>query len=540
MTWPQIYDPANNLYLSGILAALPVLVLFFALAVRRLPGHLGGLLALTAAIVVAFAIWRLPMRLVLLSALYGAMFGLFPIGWIIVTALFLYQVTVETGRFEAIKASIARISQDRRLQALLIAFSFGAFLEGAAGFGAPVAIATAMLAGLGFEPFKAAGLSLLANTVPVAFAGFGIPLVTLAGVTGLELQRLSTMVGRQLPFLSVLIPVWLVVTVSGWRGLKGALPAVLASGISFAVTQWFTASHLGPYLPDLLSALVSTAALLLLLRIWQPAKVWRFAGEAPVEIPDASLSGGVVVRAWAPFLMLTVVIVLWNLPPVRAVLEAATIKFPLPGLHNAVIVIPPATAGRSPYPAIFAFNWLSTPGTALFLTAAASSLLLGLKPRQASRVFLSTAARLWSPLAFIVSVLALAFMMNYSGMSTALGLLFTGTGKAFPFFAPFLGWIGVFLTGSDTSSNALFGKLQTVAAQQVGLDPVLTAAANTSGGVTGKMISPQSIAVAAASANLAGREGRLFRWAFRRSLILVLLAGVIAILQAYVFRWMVP
>lgn len=543
MTWTQIYDPVRGIHLSAILALLPILVLFYALAVRRLPGHKGGLLALIVAILAAHFAWRMPMRLILLSGLHGTLFGLFPIGWIIVAALFLYNVTVETGQFEVIKNSVARVSNDRRLQALLIAFSFGAFLEGAAGFGAPVAISTAMLAGLGFEPLRAAGISLLANTAPVAFAGFGIPLVTLSGVTGLDLTRLSAMVGRQLPFLSALLPAWLVTLVAGWRGLKGISAAVAVSGLSFAATQWFTANYLGPYLPDLLSALVSTGALIILLKFWRPREVWRFPGEgggqtaAPTAAPQPA---GRVLRAWTPFLLLTVVVLLWNLPWLKNLLDTVTMEIPLPGLHNMVHRMPPAVDAPSPYPALFRFNWLSVPGTALFLTALVSLRLLGMGMGRGLRLLGKTVVQLWSPLATIASVLALAFIMNYSGMSTALGLLLTGTGKAFPFFAPLLGWLGVFLTGSDTSSNALFGKLQTVAAGQIGIDPVLTAAANTSGGVTGKMISPQSIAVATASADLVGREGQLFRYTIKHSLIMTLLIALITLMQAYVARWMVP
>ena len=544
MTWTQSYTPAGGVMLSALLAALPVLALFYALAIKRLPGHKGGVLALVFAVMTAYFAWHMPMRLILLAGAYGALFGVFPIGWIIVTALFLYHVTVETGQFDVIRGSIARVSNDRRLQALLIAFSFGAFLEGAAGFGAPVAISTAMLVGLGFEPFRAAGISLLANTAPVAFAGFGIPLVTLAGVTGLDLFRLSAMVGRQLPFLSVLLPAWLVVVVAGWRGLKGVLPAVIVSGVSFAAVQWFTANYLGPYLPDLLSALVSTGALVILMRFWRPAGVWRFPGEdAGTGEGDPTAgrpSPGRVLRAWAPFLLLTAIVLAWNAPPLRSLLDAATLRFPVPGLHDVVRRIPPAAAGAPAYPAVFTFNWLSVPGTALLFAAILSMWLLGLGVRDGLRVFGRTAARLWSPLLTIVSVLAVAFIMNYSGMSTTLALLFTRAGRAFPFFAPLLGWLGVFLTGSDTSSNALFGNLQTVTARQIGADPILLAASNTTGGVTAKMISPQSIAVATASANLAGQEGRLFRFTIGHSLALALLISLLTLLQAYVLQGMVP
>lgn len=545
MPWTQSYDPFGQVAFSALCAALPILALFYALAVRRLPGHKGGPLALALALLVAYLAWRMPMRLVLLSGFAGVLFGMFPIGWIIVTALFLYNITVETGQFELIKDSVARVSGDRRLQALLIAFSFGAFLEGAAGFGAPVAISAAMLVGLGFEPFRAAGISLLANTVPVAFAGFGIPLVTLAGVTGLELRDLSAMVGRQLPFVSAILPAWLVVVVAGWRGLKGVWPAVLVSGLSFAMAQWLSSNYLGPYLPDLLSALVSTAALVTLLRFWRPSATWRFAhepapGVAPRAARETAPSAGRIMRAWVPFLLLSGIVLLWNVPVVKQALDAVTLKPAIPGLHNTVLRTPPAVAAEAPYPAVFNFNWLSVPGTALLLTALLSMWYLGMKPVRGLRLLVKTVRQLWSPLLTICSVLALAFIMNYSGMSTTLGLVLTKAGKAFPFFAPLLGWLGVFLTGSDTSSNALFGKLQAVTASQIGADPTLIAAANTTGGVTGKMISPQSIAVATASASLVGQEGRLFRFTLRHSIILALIISAITFLQAYVVGWMVP
>lgn len=542
MPWTQEYDPVHRIPLSALLAALPILVLFFALAVRRLPGHKGGPMALIVAAGTAYLAWRLPMRLILLAGLHGALFGLFPVGWIIVAALFLFNITVETGHFALVKESVARLSADRRIQALLIAFAFGAFLEGAAGFGAPVAISTAMLVGLGFEPLRAAGVSLLANTAPVAFAGFGIPLVTLAGVTGLDLNALSAMVGRQLPLLSAVLPAWLVVLVAGWRGLRGVWPAALVAGLFFALTQWWSANHLGPYLPDLLSALVSTGALLLLLRFWRPAAVWRFPheGGAKADRPADGARPAAVLRAWAPFLLLTFLVLLWNLPPVRRVLDAATLKPVIPGLHLAIRRVPPAVPAPEPYPAVFTFNWLSVPGTALFLTSLLSMALLGLGARQGLQILARTVSQLKAPLLTILSVLALAFIMNYAGMSTTLGLAFTRVGKIYPFFAPLLGWLGVFLTGSDTSANALFGKLQAVTAGQIGADPVLVAAANTTGGVTGKMISPQSIAVAAASADLTGREGTLFRYTIAHSLILAVALGALTLLQAYVWRWMVP
>ncbi|WP_338833438.1 Glycolate permease GlcA [Moorella humiferrea] len=534
MPWVQVYDPVNNLALSALLAALPILFLFYALAVQKMKGHIAGLLTVIVAIVVAVVGYRMPLNLALLSFIDGGLYGLFPIGWIVVTAVFLYQITVKTGQFEIIKDSIAGITEDRRLQALLIAFSFGAFLEGSAGFGAPVAITAAMLAGLGFNPVYAASICLLANTAPVAFGAIGVPVLTLGQVAGIDPMLLSKMIGRQLPFLSILVPFWLVAIMSGWKGVKETWPACLVSGGSFAVAQWFSSNYLSPMLPDIISSLFSLICLILLLRVWQPRNIWRFTNERASE-KFTRHSPGAVLKAWAPFIVLTLMVADWGTGPVKAVLDQVTLKFPIPGLHQAVV-----KAGGEPMAAIFTFNWLSAPGTGILIAAFITMLLLNMRFGDWLRLFGETLHELRYAILTMFLVLGFAYIANFSGMSTTLGQALTVTGKVFPFVAPFLGWLGVFITGSDTSANALFGKLQYVTAQNIGVDPVLTVAANSSGGVTGKMISPQSIAVATAATGQVGREGELFRFAIVPSLLMTVFISIITLLQAYVFTWMLP
>ncbi|MGB9826351.1 MAG: L-lactate permease, partial [Desulfofundulus sp.] len=432
---------------------------------------------------------------------YGVMMGLFPIGWIVITAVFLYNLTVKTGQFEIIKDSIASITEDRRLQALLIAYSFGAFLEGAAGFGAPVAITAAMLAGLGFKPLYAAGLCLIANTAPVAFGGLGIPIITAGAVTGIDTMAISQMVGRQVPFLSIFVPFWLVFTMAGWRGAVEVLPAILVSGMSCALVQWFSSNYMTPMLPGILSSLVSIVALVFLLRVWKPKKIWRFADEPQATLRVRRYSAGALLKAWSPFIVLTVLISDWGLKPVKAVLDKVTIKLAFSGLDQAIV------AGGRPMSVVYNFNWLSAGGTAILIAAIISAMILRVGPGQFLEVFAKTLKDLRFALLTILSVLGFAFVANWSGMTPTLGKAFTVTGIFFPFVAPILGWLGVFVTGSDTSSNALFCKMQQITAEQIGVNPVLTVAANSSGGVAGKMISPQTIAVGAASTGLVGREG---------------------------------
>jgi lactate permease len=533
--WPQPVDPLGHLGLSAAVAAIPIFFLFWALAVRKLAGHVAGLCTVAVAVAVAVVAYRMPAHLALAATLQGALYGLFPIGWIVVAAVFLYRVTVESGQFAVIKRSIASLTDDRRLQALLIAFSFGAFLEGAAGFGTPVAISAAMLVGLGFQPLYAAGICLIANTAPVAFGAIGTPIVVAGQVTGIDDFLIAQMVGRQLPFLSVIVPCWLVIIMSGWRGLREVWPAALVSGGSFAVAQWWTSNYLGPLLPDILSSLVSITCLVAFLRVWTPRRIFRFEGEREA-VAEAPLTGGQILRAWSPFIVLTALVGSWGIRPVKALLDHLTVPLPFPLIHEAVL----NTATGRPIPAIFTFNWLSATGTAILLAALVSVAIAGLRAGAAARLFGSTLKSLRAPLVTVASVLGFAYIGNASGMTTTMGAALAGTGQWFPLLSPVLGWLGVFMTGSDTSSNAVFGRLQAVSAEGIGMSPLLAVAANASGGVTGKMISPQSIAVACAATGLVGNESGLFRFTVRHSLLMVAIVGVLTWLQATVLAWMVP
>lgn len=542
MPWTQVYDPMGNLALSSLMAAIPIIIIFYLLAVRRTPGQIAGAIAVTSALLVAVIIYKMPVQTAVTATLTGGLYGLFPIFWIVITAIFLYNMTVETGQFEVIKDSIASITDDRRLQALLIAFAFGAFLEGAAGFGTPVAISAGMLVGLGFNPLYAAGLCLIANTAPVAFGGIGIPIIVAGQVSGVDTMHISQMVGRQLPFLSFVIPIWLIMLMSGWKATKEVLPACLVTGGAFALLQFFSSNYLGPELPDILSSLAAIVSLTVFLKYWKPKNIWRFPGE---KAPDAhskapNHSFGKIFKAWSPFIILTVMVILWGLKPVQAVLELATIKWIVPGLDKMVVQVAPIAKKATPIAVIFKWNFLSAAGTALFIASIISAIVLSVGPSTYFSLWGKTFTQLRKPLITIPCVLGLAYIMNYSGMSSTLGMFLAGTGSFFPFFSAFLGWLGVFLTGSDTSANALFGNLQTITAQQVGVDPVLTVAANSSGGVTGKMISPQSIAVATAASGLVGKEGDLFRFTVGHSLVLVVIIGIMTYVQAYYLSSMIP
>ncbi|MEG6584214.1 L-lactate permease [Dendrosporobacter sp. 1207_IL3150] len=545
MTWTQIYDPMGSLALSAFMAAIPIFIVFYMLAVRRAPGQIAGSLAMVSAVLVAILVYKMPVGTALTATAMGAMYGIFPIFWIVITAIFIYNMTVETGQFEIVKNSIAAITDDRRLQALLVAFAFGAFLEGAAGFGTPVVISAGMLVGLGFNPLYAAGLCLIANTAPVAFGGIGIPIIVAGQVTGLDTMKISQMVGRQLPFLSIIIPIWLVVLMSGWKSAMEVLPACLVAGIAFAGLQFYSSNYLGPELPDILSALAAIVGLYLFLRVWKPAKIWRFPGEPAVaaslsEKAAADLTAGKVIKAWSPFIVLTVMVILWGIKPISAALDAATIKIFVPGLDKVVTQVAPIAKKPTQMVALYKINWLSAAGTSLFIGSIISAAILGIGPSRFFTIFGKTFLQLKKPLITIPCVLGLAYIMNFSGMSATMGLFLAGTGKFFPFFSPLLGWLGVFLTGSDTSANALFGNLQAVTAQQVGMSDVLAVAANSSGGVTGKMISPQSIAVATAATGLVGKEGDLFNFTVMHSFILALAVMCMTYAQAYWLSWMIP
>lgn len=545
MTWTQNYTPIfDSLTASALVAAIPVVVLLGLLAFFHVRAHWAALAGLSVVLAAAIFAYGMPPAMAFAAAGYGALYGLMPIGWIVLNVVFLYQISVQTGQFERVRHSVVRLSPDRRIQALLIAFSFGAFIEGAAGFGAPVAICAAMMIGVGFRPLLAATLALIGNTAPVAFGSLGIPIISLAQVTGLPLLELSAMTGRQLPFFSFIIPFWLVVAMVGWRAMREIWPACLVAGLSFAVTQFLVSNYHGPWLVDTASALVSLGALLVLLRFWQPATVWRFPEEkltdASAVVPDR-MSAGVLFRAWSPWIILTVVVFVWALPVTKTLLNGIYQgSFPVAHLHQAVVKAPPLAPELRAENAIYTFNVLSATGTASLLSALLAAALLGVRPREIVQTYLHTIWRVRFSLLTISAMLALAFASRYAGLDSTLGLAFASTGVLFPFFSPLLGWLGVALTGSDTASNVLFGNLQQVTAQQVGISPVLAACANSTGGVMGKMIDAQSIVVASVATGQQGGEGEILRSVFWHSLALVTLVGIFIFLQAYVFPWMIP
>jgi len=540
--WTQNYTPVvGSLGLSAFLAAIPVFVLLYLLGAKRKPAWVAALAGLGAAALVALLVYRMPAAALASAAAYGATFGLFPIGWVVFCAILLYRITVETGKFEIVKDSVGSLTDDRRLQALLIAFAFGAFIEGAAGFGTPVAVAAAMLSGLGFSPFYAAGICLLANTAPVAFGSIGTPILTLATVTGLPMDKLSAATGRICAPISLLVPAYLILVMGGWRVMRGVLAAVLVCGVSFASTQFIASNWIGPQLTDILSSLAAIGSLVLLLALWRPSDSFRFNDADPQAVASRRHTGRELLVAWAPYALLVVFVLLWGWQPVRNRLSAYGTAFNWPGLHNLIERVPPVSAQPSPYPAVYNVNWLGASGTACLLAALLSSVVLGLRPRQFGRIFWQTCRQLALPELTIAAVLALAFLMNYSGATATLGLAFAATGLLFPFFSALLGWLGVFLTGSDTSANALFGNLQVITAKSLGFNPVLMAASNSAGGVMGKMISLQSIAVAAAATAMpAADEGRLFRFTLRHSLLLACLIELVTTFYAYVMPAWAP
>ena len=538
MQWTQLIDPFNNLALSAFVAALPILCIFWTLIIKKMKGYKAILLTVLVAILVSIFMYGMPVKLAVLSIVHGALYGLFPICWIIIGAVFLYNLTVRSGQFEIIKNFMASITPDRRLQALLIAFSFGAFLEGAAGFGAPVAITAAMLVGLGFNPLYAAGICLIANTAPVAFGSVGTPIIIAAQVSDLPEMAISQMVGRTLPILSVMVPFYLVTLMSGFKKSIEVLPAIVVSGVSFAFFQWFSSNYLGPMLPDVIAGLASITCLMVLLKYWKPKSVWHFKEEPKQTIEtDLKYSAGQFIRAWSPFIIMTIMIIAWGLQPVKDALNSiGNIKFVIPGLQNAILKPDGTPLVIKP----FEFNYLSSPGIALLLAAVISLPLIGMSFKEGAKTYFATLKQLKFPIITIALVVGFAFIANNSGMSVTMAMALASTGVLFPFFSPILGWLGVFLTGSDTSSNALFCKLQHTSATSIGVDPLVTVAANASGGVTGKMISPQSIAIGAAAVGLVGKESELFRFTVRHSFIMLFLVCIITILQAYVITWVIP
>ncbi len=562
--WQQIYDPMGNIWLSSAIALIPIIFFFLALAVFRLKGSVAGTITVVLALLVALFSYQMPVTLALSSAIYGFFYGLWPIAWIIIGAVFLYKVTVKTGQFDIIRSSILSLTEDQRLQMLLVGFAFGTFLEGAAGFGAPVAITAALLVGLGFKPLYAAGLCLIVNTAPVAFGAMGIPIIVAGQVSGVETHAISQMVGRQLPFIVPIVLVWIMAIMDGWRGVRETFPAIVVGGGSFAIAQFLTSNYIGPELPDITAAIASLVSLTLLFKVWQPKHIFRFENQVDgknqmgdntsvsAPLPTTHYSPAQIIKAWMPFVILTAMVSLWSIKPFKdlfvkgkdghpdGALVDMVMSINVPYLHNAVQKLPPVVTKITDYAAIYKFDWFSATGTAIMLAAIISIVMLKMRPKQALSTFGETINELRTPIYSIGMVLAFAFIANYSGLSATLALALAHTGKAFTFFSPFLGWLGVFLTGSDTSANALFAALQATTARQIGVPEVLLVAANTSGGVTGKMISPQSIAIACAATGLVGKESDLFRFTVKHSIIFTIMMGVLITLQAYVVPWMIP
>ena len=562
--WTQVYDPAGRWWLSTLIAALPIIVLLGLLAGFRVRAHLCAIAGAATAVVVAIIAFNMPAALALSSFFYGAAFGLLKIVWIVIAAVFLYNISVETGQFEIMKRSVAAITPDRRLQLLLVAFCFGSFIEGCAGFGAPVAIAGAFMIGLGFKPFQAAVLNLIANTSPVAWGAIGTPVHTLAAVTSLNESDLNAMIGRILPVTALIVPIWLVRTMVSWKETLEVLPAILVVGGSFAATQWFWANHMDSNLVDISAGVVSLVVTLLFLRVWQPKNIWRFADEAGVDPSQMQREGASppysarqIARAWMPFAILSVFVLCWGLPSIKTALNQATTPSfkvvladgkPRPGppgwdwpyLHGNVSRTTPVVTKPTPEPARFDFNWLTATGTGCFLAAIVAGLLLGLGFGRILAIFGKTLVRLRFAIVAMTCMLGIGYVTRYSGMDAVLGLAFTRTGWLFPFFGTYIGWLGVALTGSDTSSNALFGSLQKITAQQLNLSPILMCATNSAGGVMGKMVDAQSICIATAATNQVGNEGSIFRFLFWHSVALAAIVGLIVMVYAYILPQYIP
>lgn len=582
MQWTQIYDPLGHWWLSTLVATLPIFVLFGLLAGLKVKPHWCAIAGASTAVAVAIVFFKMPPALAAISFAYGVAFGALKIAWIVLAAVFLYDISVETGQFEIMKESIAGITADRRLQVLLVAFCFGAFIEGAAGFGAPVAIAGAFMIGLGFKPFHAAALNLIANTAPVAWGAIGTPVHTLAAVTALPESDLSATIGRILPLTAVIVPFWLVRTMVGWAETFEVFPAILVVGGSFALTQFLWSNYVDSNLVDIMAGVVSIVALLIFLRFWKPKKIWRFdydqavstmpepAGEIRDQVggewtPEQfdrfvkvrMYSSAQILKAWMPFAILSLVVLLWGVPTIKQAMNQATTPafrvvladgkvrpgppgWDVPYLNNAVFRAVPVVTKPTPESARYDFNWLSATGTGCFLAAIIAGTLLGLRPLKLMEIFWKTLVRMRLAMVAISFMLGLGYVTRYSGLDAVLGLAFTRTGWLYPFFGTFLGWLGVALTGSDTSANTLFGSLQRITSQQLGIDPILMCAANSAGGVMGKMVDAQSITIATSATEQVGNEGIIFRFVAWHSVALCSIVGLIVLLYAYFFRWIVP
>lgn len=543
-TWTQVYDPFNNIWLSAFIALIPIIFFFLALTAFRMKGHIAATVTVMLAIMIAILFYDMPITMVAATTGYGFAFGLWPISYIVIGAVYLYKLSVKSGQFDIIRSSIVSITDDKRIQMLLVAFSFNAFLEGAAGFGAPIAITAALLVGLGFEPLKAAGLCLIANTASGAFGAMGIPVIVAGQVSGLAPMEIGQFLGTSLPFISFTIPFLLVVIMDGIKGLKEVWPAALVAGSTYAVTQWATVTFIGPELPNITSSIVSLVAIAVFVKTWHPkAQNHSINPEVEAQLavsldPEAQLTAGRILKAWSPFIALTAMVTIWSLKPFKNLfieggsLEATILHLPVPGLHNLVIKTAPIVSEPTPYGAMLKLDLLSATGTAIFIAAILSIFILRMSFKTALEALVETIKELQKPVLTIMMVLGFAFIANYSGMSSTLGLALAATGGIFPFLSPLLGWIGVFLTGSVTSNNALFGNLQQITAQQIAVLPMILVAANTAGGVMAKMLSPQSIAVATGAVGLVGREGDLFRFTLKYSFVFLLITGVITFSQA--------
>lgn len=548
--WNQVYNPFDNAVLSTLAAAIPVVILLALIASNKVKVHLAAIIALIAANLVAIYIFTMPADLSLRASLLGVITGFFPIGWIVLNVIFLYRLTVEKGVFETLQNTIGGVTRDRRLQILLIAFSFGAFFEGASGFGTPVAVTAAILIGLGFSPLAASGLSLIANTAPVAYGALGTPIAGLSSVTGIDPFLLGAMVGRQLPFFSVIIPFWVVWAFAGYKGMKEVWPAILVTGLSFAIPQFLISNYVNPWIVDIGASLISMACLIGFLRIWQPKVIWtstalRIRDESASQVPPVKQTKKEPTRAevWAsltPWIIVCAVLLLWGTDWFKGLVNPwATWNYPVPGLNEQIMKVAPIAATPTPEKAVFAFTWLSYTGSGMLIAAIISGFLMGYTPGELIRSYGRTLKLCSYSLITISAMLAIGTLTRLSGIDATLGLAFATTGVLYPFFGTLLGWLGVALTGSDTASNVLFGNLQKITSEQLGLSPILMGAANSSGGVMGKMIDAQSIVVASTATNWYGHEGTILRFVFKHSIVLACLVGILVMLQAYVFTGMI-